>query len=306
MPRLLALPFLWKHETGTQAVGLCVADRVWAGNDKGDVVVLTKDGVLERTMTLPAAVHSIFVDETWRLAGCHDGNVWDLSGSVPRVRHALAPLMAITALTVHKHRLVVADTEGGLTVVDVEGNRLWEHRDDNAGEGWMACADDDGVYHGSADGVRAYDWSGALVWAQPKVDDVRFGSMRDGELLVTGGWGKRQQSALCAVTKRGKLRVRVALKLDVKDWVHNGAESCCADDARLFASCGGSLFCFDRQGKPLWTAPMGAEGPACSMQVDPGDVRRIFLVTTSGAVACLDVATLIRAPSFFKEEALRG
>ena len=288
IPRLATLPFLWKHETGAQAVGLSVAEQVWAANDSGDVVALSiENGKPERSVKLPAPVYCLLVDAHWAFAGCHDGNIYDVSGAAPRLVHVMGPQMGINALAVHgaTGRLVIADNEGGLTAFDVEGNRLWERRGDDDGEGWLCCADDDGVYHGCADGVRAYDWSGALTWSLPKLDDVRSGVMRGGELLVTCGWEKRKQTALCAVTKRGKLRVRVDLKNGAPDWQHNGAESCCADDTRLFASCGGYLFCFDRQGKPLWDALTGCDS-ACSMQTAGG---RLFMVTTTGTVACLDL-----------------
>src|SRR3954471_10833883 len=56
VPTTKALPFVWKYETGVQAVGLWVDELVWPANDAGEIFVLTKDGSVERSYKLPSRV----------------------------------------------------------------------------------------------------------------------------------------------------------------------------------------------------------------------------------------------------------
>ena len=75
-------------------------------------------------------------------------------------------------------------------------------------------------------------------------------------------------------------------------YTHNGAESCGAgrtnDGAmRMYTSSGGFLFCVDgATGAPLWEAATGI-GSACTMQADG---ERLYVVTTDGVIACIDVS----------------
>ena len=129
VPRV-ALPIVWKHETKTQVVGLAVNDDdVYAGNDKGELVVLSRAaGLLRRTFKVPRAVRCIAVGADGAFAGCNDGSIYDISGDKARARRRVAPEMGIDWIEAHRGRLYVSDHEGGLTAFDVEGNVLWERR----------------------------------------------------------------------------------------------------------------------------------------------------------------------------------
>jgi outer membrane protein assembly factor BamB len=294
------LPVLWVFTTGTQAVGLWI-DRtrpdgaVWMGNDKGEIFALTRAGDRTRTLSVPSAVHALYVDDVWTYAACNDGNVYDLDALPKRAPVVqLGPGMHIGWIEAHRGRLCVADAEGGLTVFDVEKNILWEKRTDDADESWMVRAHDDGVYYGCELGLFAYDWSGAQRWhlgAHDDLGDVRFGDVLGDDLVVTAGWSKRKQTHLHVITRAGKRRFTVRLKPGPGGEKAMGAESCCAGrdakgNTRFYGSCGGYLFCFDHNGKPLWRAPTTC-GSACNMiAVD----ERLYIVTSNGTCACIDVS----------------
>ena len=53
----------------------------------------------------------IVADDAWIYAGCDDGNVYDLSGKVPRVAYAIAPEIDIYWLDIHDGVLGVSDAE---------------------------------------------------------------------------------------------------------------------------------------------------------------------------------------------------
>ncbi len=94
--------------------------------------------------------------------------------------------------------LCVSDNEGGLTVIDVEGEVRWKKRAAGAGEGWMVRADGSGTLHGGALGVRKFDWNGKKAW---RVDtgDVRFGWAEP----RSGGVGCRDDLKVAPVVQAG-------------------------------------------------------------------------------------------------------
>ncbi|HEY4221783.1 MAG TPA: hypothetical protein VGO62_10575 [Myxococcota bacterium] len=288
LPRL---PFVWRVATEAQAVGLRVhGPHVWAGNEKGEVLQLSLDGALVRKTRVPAAVHCLAVDEACVWAACVDGKIYDVTARVPKARFDLGPQVKIAWIELHERRLFVSDEEGGLTLFDAEGLFVWERRDERAKQGWMVRVDGDGIVHGSELGVRALDGDGRLLAASsPSLGDVRFGALFGDDIVVTAGWQRTRKSTLVVLARRAARR-RLALGLNPRGR-HNGAESCAVGlvdgEARVFASCGGELFCFAlADGRPLWRAALPC-GSACNMELVG---NALFVASVAGIIARIDVS----------------
>lgn len=289
---LKAPPILWRVDTGSQAVGLWVSDDVWAANERGEIFRLTKDGDTVQSFKLPKAVLCLLADEVWRFAGCNNGKVYDLTGRVPRALYEIEGGKQLDWLEMYRGILCVSDHEGGLTVIDADGSVRWQKRDKAAKFGWMVRADATGLWHGSMAGLRKYTWDGNLEWTVTNLDDVRFGWPVEDELVVVAGWEKRKKATLHVLDRKGKPRLTWPVLTEQSGYSHTGGESCGAsmtkDGAlRLYTSSGGFLFCVDgTTGEPLWEARTGI-GSACTMQADG---ERLYVVTTDGVIACIDVS----------------
>ena len=188
--------------------------------------------------------------------------------------------------------LCVSDHEGGLTVIDADGSVRWQKRDSKATAGWMVRADGTGVWHGSMAGLRKYTGEGKLQWTVTNLDDVRFGWPEGDEIVIVRGWQKKSRATLHAIDRSSKPRVSWPVATKQSWYDHNGAESCGASRTadgklRLYTRSGGFLFCVDGEtSAPLWEARTGI-GSACTMQADG---ERLFMVTTTGVIACVDVS----------------
>ncbi len=270
-------PVLWRFETQHAALGIFIDDDLcWIGNQKGDVFAVDHAGKVTRRYKLPDGVMCLVRDEDWLYCGCDNGNVYDLSGKVPFVAYEISEDLSIYWIDIHAGSLAVSDAQGGLTVLDHDCDLLW-HKKSPGDSGWMVRCDDDGVYHGYDDGLTAYDWSaGKKLWSQKVEGCVMFGWQEKTTLFA----GTTNDEVL-AFTKKGKaLR---SYKCD--DSVYSCAAA--GDGKYVFAGdSSSSIYCFDEAGKRLWKLDTGA-GSALSMQFFKD---RLYVVTSSGTLACIDVS----------------
>jgi len=270
-------PVLWKFASGAPAFGIFVdAHRSMVGNERGQVSTLTPDGQVTGRFQLPDGVKCIVADEGWLYAGCDDGNVYDLSGKVPRLSYQIAPDVDIYWLDICGGVLGVADADGGIAVINHEDEFQWRRRGTGS-SGWMVRCDPDGVYHGHSRGVQRYDWeTGQERWHRGTRGGVLFGwQERDTVYAGTSG------HVVHAFGKDGTPGPVYACDAAVF--------SCAAAPDGRFVFAGdncSSVYCFDAAGRRLWKLATGC-GSAYSMQYAGG---RLYLVTTDGSLACIDAS----------------
>jgi outer membrane protein assembly factor BamB len=228
-----------------------------------------------RQFKLPDGVKCIVSDGEWLYAGCDDGNVYDLTGKVPRVAYRIAESVDIYWLDIHDGVLGVSDAQGGVTIINHEDEGQWERKSSGPG-GWMVRCDEIGVYHGHSGGVTMYDWEdGTQLWHQGARGSVLFGWQEEGMVYAGTGYGTIE-----CITKRGELAR--SLKCD------GGIFSCAAAPGGKYVFGGDSsstVYCFNEAGERLWKLGTGC-GSAFSMQYHN---ERLYLVTTDGSLACVDV-----------------
>ncbi|MFF8382660.1 WGR domain-containing protein [Streptomyces kanasensis] len=271
-------PVLWRFRTGSAAFGIHVDDdRCWVGNQAGDVYTLDHDGGVLARFTLPDGVKCLVADDFWIYAGCDDGRVYDLSSKLPFAAYDIAADVDIFWLDIHEGVLNVSDRGGRLTVIDHEDEHQWAR----AGRGehaWMVRADDRAVYHGHHRGVTAYapDGGGEL-WHTPTRGGVLFGWQEDTE--VYAGTAHRVVQRLA----KDDGRIEATYACD------SAVYSCATSPGGRFVFAGdgsSSVYCFDRHGTRLWKLGTGG-GSALSMQYRD---ERLYLVTTDGALVCVDAS----------------
>ncbi|MFJ3230972.1 WGR domain-containing protein [Streptomyces sp. NPDC086787] len=271
-------PVLWRFRTGSAAFGIHVdEDRVWVGNQAGDVYNLGHDGEVLARYRLPDGVKCLVADDFWIYAGCDDGRVYDLSSKLPFAAYEIAPDVDIFWLDIHEGVLNVSDESGGLTVIDHEDEHQWSRRSSGR-SGWMVRADEQTVYHGHGGGVTAYapDGSGQL-WHT----DTRGG--------VLFGW--QEATSVYAGTDRHVVeRLSKATGRVEGVYACDGVVYSCAtapDGRYVFAGDNASsVYCFDASGTRLWKLRTG-NGSALSMQYFD---ERLYLVTTDGSLVCVDTS----------------
>lgn len=269
-------PLLWTFDSGAAAFGIFVDERrCWVGNEQGDVFTLTPDGAVTGRFRLPDAVKCIVADDFWIYAGCDDGRVYDLSGKVPHAAYDIAADVDIYWLDIHDGILGVSDREGGLTVIDHEEESLWARRS-TGDSGWMVRIDADGVYHGHSGGVTKYGLAeGEHRWHRSTGGAVLF------------GW--QEAAAVYAGTARNQVRLIDKNGDSDRSFQCDAAVYSCAtspDGRYVFAGDNySSVYCFDAAGNRRWKLGTGC-GSAYSMQYHD---ERLYLVTTTGTLACLDV-----------------
>ncbi len=275
-------PVLWRYDSGAAAFGVFVDDRVcMVGNESGLITTLTHGAEVVGQVRLPDGVKCIVADDQWLYAGCDDGNVYDLSGKIPRMAYQISPDIDIYWLDIHDGLLGVADSGGGIAAIDHEDEFLWR-RKGRGTSGWMVRCDSTAMYHGHSAGVTSYDWrTGQELWHQ-------------GTKAVLFGW--QESTTVFAGTSTHEV-VRFG-----KDGTRQHTYACdaavfsCAtspDGQYVFAGdCNSSIYCFDEAGTRLWKLGTGC-GSAYSMQYH---ADRLYVVTTSGALACIDASeSAIRA-----------
>jgi predicted DNA-binding WGR domain protein/outer membrane protein assembly factor BamB len=267
-------PVLWRYNSGAPAFGIFVDDHgCMVGNEAGLITTLGHDARVLQQFRLPDGVKCIVADDAWLYAGCDDGNVYDLSGKVPRLAYRIAPDIDIYWLDIHDGVLGVSDAGGGIAAIDHEDEFLWR-RQGHGSAGWMVRCDSDAVHHGHSRGVTSYDWrTGQEVWHQ-STGSVLFGWQEPGTLYA--GTASRQ------VVRLGKTGQRERV-YGCDAPVYSCAT---AEDGRyVFAGDShSSIYCFDAAGNRLWK--LGTDcGSAYSMQYHQ---ERLYIVTTDGSLACID------------------
>ncbi|MEU8007770.1 WGR domain-containing protein [Catellatospora sp. NPDC049111] len=275
-------PVLWRYRSGTSAFGIFVDSKVcMVGNEAGVITTLSHSAEVVQQFKLPDGVKCIVADDAWLYAGCDDGNVYDLSGKVPRLAYRIAPDIDIYWLDIHDGVLGVSDAGGGVAAIDHEDEFLWRRKSQGS-SGWMVRCDADAVHHGHSGGVTSYDWrTGEQLWTRST-----------GAVLF--GW--QEQHTLYAGTSTRKV---VELGKDGsprREYQCDAPVFSCAtspDGAYVFAGdSSSSVYCFDSSGNRLWKLGTGC-GSAYSMQYHD---ERLYIVTTDGSLACIDATeSAIRA-----------
>ncbi|GAB2567904.1 molybdenum metabolism regulator [Paractinoplanes abujensis] len=269
-------PILWRYDSGSPAFGIFVDDDVcMVGNESGLITTLSHGAEVLQQFRLPDGVKCIVADAGWIYAGCDDGNVYDLSGKVPRLAYRIDPSIDIYWLDIHDGVLGVSDSGGGIATIDHEDEFLWR-RPGRGSSAWMVRCDADAVHHGHSNGVTSYDWrTGKELWNTP-TGAVLFG-WQERDTLYAG-------TATRQVVELGKNGThRQTYRCDAP--VYSCATS--KDGRYVFAGdSSSSIYCFDVSGTRLWKLGTGC-GSAYSMQYRD---ERLYIVTTNGALACIDAS----------------
>ncbi|MFG1869376.1 WGR domain-containing protein [Micromonospora arborensis] len=269
-------PVLWRYDSGAPAFGIFVDGRhCMVGNEHGVITTLDHDAQVRSQVRLPDGVKCIVADDAWIYAGCDDGNVYDLSGKVPRVAYAIAPEIDIYWLDIHDGVLGVSDADGGITAVDHEDEFLWR-RPGRGRSAWMVRCDTDAIYHGHSQGVTGYEWrTGRELW-HTTTGSVLFGWQEHGSVFA--GTGTRE---VVRLSKTG--RAERSYRCDAPVF------SCATAEGGRYVFAGdsqSSIYCFDAAGTRLWKLGTGC-GSAYSMQYHDD---RLYVVTTGGHLACIDAS----------------
>ena len=269
-------PVLWRYQSGSPAFGIFIDDDMcMVGNESGLITTLSHDAEVMQQFRLPEGVKCLVADDGWIYAGCDDGNVYDLSGKVPRLAYQIAPEIDIYWLDIHDGVLGVSDANGRISAIDHEHEFLSQRLGRGSSASMVRC-DADALHHCHSGGVTSYDWrTGREQW-----------HTRTGAVLF--GWQER--STLYAGTA-----TRQVVELG-KDGVQRQSYRCdaavysCAtapDGRYVFAGdSASSIYCFDRTGTRLWKLGTGC-GSAYSMQYRD---ERLYIVTTNGSLACIDAS----------------
>ncbi|MCG5438464.1 WGR domain-containing protein [Micromonospora foliorum] len=269
-------PVLWRYDSGAPAFGIFVdGQHCMVGNEHGVITTLDHDAQVRSQVRLPDGVKCIVADDAWVYAGCDDGNVYDLSGKVPRVAYAIAPEIDIYWLDIHDGVLGVSDADGGITAVDHEDEFLWR-RPGRGRSAWMVRCDNDAIYHGHSQGVTGYEWrTGGELW-HTRTGSVLFGWQEHGSVFA--GTGTRE---VVRLSKSGRLERTYRCDAPVF--------SCATAEGGRYVFAGdsqSSIYCFDAAGTRLWKLGTGC-GSAYSMQYHDD---RLYVVTTGGHLACIDAS----------------
>ncbi|MEU7845773.1 PQQ-binding-like beta-propeller repeat protein [Micromonospora parva] len=269
-------PVLWRYDSGAPAFGIFVdGQHCMVGNEHGVITTLDHDAQVRSQVRLPDGVKCIVADDAWIYAGCDDGNVYDLSGKVPRVAYAIAPEIDIYWLDIHDGVLGVSDADGGITAVDHEDEFLWR-RPGRGRSAWMVRCDDNAIYHGHSQGVTGYEWrTGGELW-HTNTGSVLFGWQEQGSVFA--GTGTRE---VVRLSKSG--RHERTYRCDAPVF------SCATAEGGRYVFAGdsqSSIYCFDSAGTRLWKLGTGC-GSAYSMQYHDD---RLYVVTTGGHLACIDAS----------------
>ncbi len=270
-------PILWKFATGTSAFGVFVDDAgCWVGNEAGRIFNLDHDGKVSREFKLPDGVKCIVSDGDWLYAGCDDGNVYDLTGKMPFVAYEIESGVDIYWIDIADGVLGVSDAGGKVYVFNHEDVTQWSSKSSGSG-GWMVRCDEIGVYHGHSGGVTMYDWEdGSQIWDRTIRGSTLFGWQEESTVYAGSS-----DSRVYRFSKQGEPMGEY--KCD------SAVYSCAATEDGKYVFAGdssSSVYCFEESGKRLWKMATKC-GSAYSMQFH---ADRLYIVTTSGALACIDAS----------------
>ncbi len=268
-------PVLWTFDSKAAAFGIFVGeDGCWVGNEDGDIYALDHEGNATRHFKLPDGVKCIVSDGEWLYAGCDDGNVYDLTGKMPFAAYEISTDVDIYWLDIADGVLGVADDQGYVHVFNHEDVTQWKGKS-KGNCGWMVRCDEIGVYHGHSKGITMYDWEdGSEIWHANTGGAVLFGWQE--ESTVYAGCNDNK---VYRFTKQGEASGVATCDASVF--------SCAATEDGKFIFAGdncSSIYCFDQEGNRLWKMATNA-GSAYSMQFFN---ERLYLVTTTGALVCID------------------
>lgn len=274
---IIQAPVVWRFDTGASALGIYIKDDLcFVGNQAGKISAITHDGKVQIQYKLPDGVKCILADDDWLYAGCDDGNVYDLSGKLPRVAYAIADNVDIFWIDVKDGILAVSDAAGYVTVINHDDESQWSKK--SAGDrGWMVRCDEIGVYHGYNNGVTMYDWEdGTEIWSHQVNGLVGF------------GW--QEESSIFASTTTGNVH-RFSKKGDVEAVYRCDAYlcSCATAENGKYVFAGdtyGAIYCFNEAGDRLWKLDSGC-GASQSMQFFKD---HLYIVTHLGFLACIDAS----------------
>ena len=271
-------PVLWKFQSGSSAFGIYIDDDYcWIGNQKGQIFKLNHQGGVEAQFQLPNGVKCIIVDDGWIYVGCDDGNVYDLTGKLPRLAYEINENIDIYWLDINNGLLAVSDAKGNLTVINSEDEEQSSMKSSGNG-GWMVRCDDVGrVYHGHSNGVTCYyGWDGSVIWDQKTNGGVLFGWQSDENITV----GTSRSDVVLYDKEGGELA-----KMKADAGVFSRASS--PDDSYIFAGdSSSSIYCFSKSGERLWKLGTTC-GSAYSMQYHN---EKVYIVTTDGSLASIDAS----------------
>ncbi len=272
-------PVLWKFNTGRNAFGIFINENhAWVGNENGDIYVLDHLGTLLSQYKLPEGVKAIVADGEWIYAGCDDGNVYDLTGKIPRIAYEISENVDIFWIDVNNALLGVSDANGKVMIANHENEDLWERK--SAGySGWMVRCDQDYVYHGHSAGVTAYHgWNQPVVkWTTPLGGSVLFGWQEKNTVYAGCSNGKVYE------LNKSDGKIIAECKCD------NAVLSCATspDGEYIFAGDSfSSVYCFKKDGTRLWKLGSGCGSPL-SMQYYKD---KVYIVTTDGSLASIDAS----------------
>jgi predicted DNA-binding WGR domain protein len=271
-------PILWSFRTGSPAFGIYIDEKgCWVGNQKGQVFKLNHEAEVQVQYQLSEGVKCIVADDSWVYIGCDDGNVYDLSGKMPRLAYAINPSIDIFWLDIKNGLLAVSDSGGNLTTINYEDEEQWSVK--TAGSSaWMVRCDAFGrIFYGDSAGVSGYyGWeNGKLDWQQ-KTSSVLFGWYDNDHVYASTSNAKVHK-----FTKEG-----TPLQVYNAD---NGVFSCATSPNGTYVFAGdscSSIYCFAESGERLWKLASGC-GSAYSMQYFQ---EKLYIVTTDGSFACIDVS----------------
>ncbi len=274
-----AAPLLWRFKTSATAFGIFVDhERVWVGNESGDVYGLSLSGEVETNFRLPDGVKCLVRDGQWTFAGCDDGNVYDLSGKLPFVAYTAQADSALLWMDIQGGMLGVSDQRGSVYAFDAESDQQWGNVGQGASMGWMVRVDEAGVYYGHSRGVGMYDRvSGLPLWEQKTRGGVLFG-WQDGADIYAGTTANLIQR----FSKAG---------VHVQDYACDASVLSCATSPGgeyVFAGdSGAAIYCFRQDGTRLWKLGTAGTGGALSMQYA---ADRLYIVTSRGMLAAIDAS----------------
>lgn len=271
-------PTIWRFETGSSAFGVFVNEQgCWVGNQDGRVYRLSHDAEVQMQYQLSEGVKCMVSDGEWMYVGCDDGNVYNLTGKTPRLAYEINPNIDIFWLDIANGLLAVSDAGGRLTTVNYEDEEQWAVNTGGS-SAWMVRCDPVGrIFYGDSQGVRCYyGWEKeTLVWQHP-TSYVLFGWLDGGNSYAGTGSGQ-----VLKFSQGGQLLQ--TFKAD------SSVLSCATSPGGHYvfaADSSSTVYCFGENGQRLWKLATGC-GSALSMQYFQ---ERLYLVTTSGTFACLDVS----------------
>lgn len=271
-------PVLWRFKSGSAAFGIYVDDNFcWIGNQAGRVFKCDHNGKVINQYQLPDGVKCIIADGDWIYAGCDDGNVYDLTGKLPRKAYQINENVDIYWLDISNGLLGVSDAGGSITVINYDDEEQWTKKSKGSC-GWMVRCDEQGrVYHGHTAGVDCYNgFSGKRQWSQKTTGAVLF------------GWRTDQTALAC--TSRGKMELFNAKGRRTATMNADAALYSCAAAANnefFFAGdSSSSVYCWSTTGQRLWKLATTC-GSAFSMQYHK---EKLYIVTTEGSLTCIDAS----------------